>query len=148
MGMTMWPHLFNRAYAARTDDALKKSIMLFPLYSLLILPVLLVGFAGILIIDSLDNPDQIMFELIAIADISPWLIGIVLSGALAASMSTGANVLHTIASIVVKDLYLNYVTIVPECNSAHRDKFGQNQSSDSRKPSISFQCPSVERTVF
>jgi len=114
MGMTMWPHLFNRAYAARTDDALKKSIMFFPLYSLLILPVLLVGFAGILIIDSLDNPDQIMFELIAIADISPWLIGIVLSGALAASMSTGANVLHTIASIAVKDLYLNYVTIVPD----------------------------------
>ena len=114
MGMTMWPHLFNRAYAARTDDALKKSIMLFPLYSLLILPVLLVGFAGILIIDSLDNPDQIMFELIALANISPWLIGIVLSGALAASMSTGANVLHTIASIVVKDLYLNYVTAVPD----------------------------------
>ena len=114
LGMTMWPHLFNRAYAATTDDALKRSIMMFPIYSLLILPVLLVGFAGILIIESLESPDQIMFELIAMADISPWLIGIVLSGALAASMSTGANVLHTIASILVKDLYLNYASHSPD----------------------------------
>ena len=114
MGMTMWPHLFNRAYAATSDDALKRSIMLFPIYSLLILPVLLVGFAGILVVESLASPDQIMFELIAMADISPWLVGIVLSGALAASMSTGANVLHTIASILIKDLYLKYTTKLPD----------------------------------
>jgi SSS family solute:Na+ symporter len=114
MGMTMWPHLFNRAYAATSDDALKRSIMMFPMYSLLILPVLLVGFAGILIVDSLESADQIMFELIAMAEISPWLIGLVLSGALAASMSTGANVLHTIASILVKDLYLKYANRPPD----------------------------------
>ncbi len=114
LGMTMWPHLFNRAYAATSDDALKRSIMLFPLYSLLIIPVLLVGFAGILVVDSLENADQVMFRLIEMAEFSPWLIGIVLSGALAASMSTGANILHTIASILVKDLVLKFSDAVPD----------------------------------
>ncbi len=110
LGMTMWPHLFNRAYSAATDDTLRRSIVLFPLYSLLIVPVLFVGFAGILMVDSLEKSDQIMIELIAMADFSPWFIGIVISGALAASMSTGANVLHTIASILVKDFLLKLKT--------------------------------------
>ena len=106
LGMTMWPHLFNRAYSAATDDTLKRTIVLFPLYSLLIVPVLLVGFAGVLMVEDLEKPDRVMLELIEMAGFSPWFVGMIISGALAASMSTGANVLHTIASILVKDFLL------------------------------------------
>ena len=114
LGMTMWPHLFNRAYSAANDDSLRRTIVLFPLYSLLIVPVLFVGFAGVLMIEDLEKPDQVMIELIDMAGFSPWFVGVVISGALAASMSTGANVLHTIASILVKDFLLKLKTMPRE----------------------------------
>lgn len=114
LGMTMWPHLFNRAYSSATDDNLRRTVVLFPLYSLLIVPVLLVGFAGVLMVEDLEKPDQVMLKLIEIAGFSPWFVGVIISGALAASMSTGANVLHTIASVLVKDFLLKLKTMPQE----------------------------------
>ena len=69
LGMTMWPHLFNRAYSAANDDSLRRTIVLFPLYSLLIVPVLFVGFAGVLMIEDMEKPDQVMIALIDMAGI-------------------------------------------------------------------------------
>ena len=114
LGMTMWPHLFNRAYSAATDHTLKRTVVMFPLYSLLIVPILFVGFAGVLMFENLEKPDQVMIKLIEMAGFSPWFVGVVISGALAASMSTGANVLHTIASILVKDFLLKLRTMPQE----------------------------------
>ena len=108
LGMTMWPHLFNRAYGADSEDSIKRSIMVFPIFGLLLLPILFVGFAGILAVESLESPDQIMIALIEEANYSPWFVGLILSGALAATMSTGANLLHTTASILLKDFYLKF----------------------------------------
>jgi SSS family solute:Na+ symporter len=40
------------------------------------------------------------------ANFSPWIIGIMLSGALAAAMSTGANLAHTASTVLVRDLFV------------------------------------------
>ena len=39
-----------------------------------------------------------------VANFSPWVIGLMLSGALAAAMSTGANLAHTAAVVLVRDV--------------------------------------------
>ena len=55
----------------------------------------------------LDNPDNVLPELVVnVANFSPWLIGIMLSGALAAAMSTGANLAHTASTVLVRDLFV------------------------------------------
>ena len=46
---------------------MKRTVVLFPLYGLLIVPVLLVGFAGVLLVEDIEKPDQVMLKLIEIA---------------------------------------------------------------------------------
>lgn len=108
IGLTMWPHLFSKSYGADSEKTMKRTIMIYPLYGYLLVPIFFVGFAGIMVFQ--DNPlaesDTVLIELVNRAGFSPFLIGILLSGALAAAMSTGANLAHTAASVIVKDFYV------------------------------------------
>lgn len=109
IGFTMWPHLFMKSYGADSEKTIKKTIVIYPLYGYLLIPVFIVGFAGILILQDnpLDNPDNVLPELVVnVANFSPWIIGIMLSGALAAAMSTGANLAHTASTVLVRDLFV------------------------------------------
>ncbi|QYJ16146.1 putative symporter YodF [Rubrobacter xylanophilus DSM 9941] len=109
IGFTMWPHLFMKAYGADSEKTIKKTIIIYPLYGYLLVPTLIIGFAGILVFrDSpLENPDNVLPELVVNeANFSPWLVGIMLSGALAAAMSTGSNLAHTASTVLVRDLFV------------------------------------------
>ncbi|WP_229721817.1 sodium:solute symporter family transporter [Marinobacterium nitratireducens] len=54
----------------------------------------------------LERADTVLLKLvIEIADFSPWIIGLMLSGALAAAMSTGANLAHTAGVVLVRDVF-------------------------------------------
>lgn len=109
IGFTMWPHLFMKSYGADSEKTIKKTIVIYPLYGYLLIPVFIIGFAGILVLQDrpLDNPDNVLPELVVnVANFSPWLIGIMLSGALAAAMSTGSNLAHTASTVLVRDLFV------------------------------------------
>lgn len=107
LGCVMWPHIFMKFYSAKSERTLKRVFVLYPLYSYLLIPLLIIGFAGILVLQDtpLDSPDQVLLTLVVeMADFPAWLIGIALSGALAAAMSTAANLAHTSATILVRDI--------------------------------------------
>ena len=108
IGLSMWPHIFSKSYGAESEKTLKKTIILYPLYGYILVPIFFVGFAGILVFAGhpLKDSDTVLVDLIAKAHFSPWLIGILLSGALAAAMSTGANLAHTAATVIVQDFYV------------------------------------------
>lgn len=109
IGLTMWPHIFMKSYGADSERTIKKIVVIYPLYAYLVVPVLIIGFAGILVFedDPLNNPDDVLLALtVNAADFSPWLIGIMLSGALAAAMSTGSNLAHTASTVLVRDLFV------------------------------------------
>lgn len=105
-GLSMWPHLFSKAYGARSEVAIRRTILLYPLYGLLMVPIIFVGFAGVLLIQDLEQPDRILLELVAMAGFHPVVVGVLLSGALAAAMSTGANIAHTASSMLVRDVFV------------------------------------------
>jgi len=107
IGLSMWPHIFNKSYSSDSEKTLKKTIILYPLYGYILIPIFFVGFAGILVFAGhpLKQSDTVLVKLIEVAHFPPWLIGILLSGALAAAMSTGANLAHTAASVIVRDFY-------------------------------------------
>ncbi|WP_129139382.1 sodium:solute symporter family protein [Modicisalibacter coralii] len=107
LGCVMWPHIFMKFYSARSERTLKRVFVLYPLYSYLLVPLLIIGFAGIVVLkdNPLDSPDQVLLSLVVgMADFPAWLIGLALSGALAAAMSTAANLAHTSATILVRDI--------------------------------------------
>ncbi len=106
-GGAMWPHLFMKFYTADSGKSLRRVSVLYPLYATLLVPLLFIGFAGIIVFADtpLDRADTVLLKLVIdVADFSPWIIGLMLSGALAAAMSTGANLAHTAATVLVRDV--------------------------------------------
>ncbi len=116
IGGMMWPHLFMKAYV--TDGrTIKKSILLFPIIAIFIIPVFFIGFAGILKVtpDVLGAGDRILPYLIYnVVKVSPFIIGIVGAGALAASMSSADAITHGAGTVFVQDIMHNIKMDIPE----------------------------------
>jgi len=99
----MWPHLFMKAFAARDDDTIRRTVVLFPTFQLFLIPVFIIGFAGVLFPESPGEPDFILPFLILRSDLPAFVVGLFCAGALSASMSTGDALLHAGASVAVED---------------------------------------------
>jgi SSS family solute:Na+ symporter len=103
VGFLMWPHLFMKAYTAKDDDTLRRTVILFPTFQLFLIPILLIGFSGVLFPQAPADPDSILPFLILRTQLPSLVVGLFCAGALAASMSTGDALLHASASILVED---------------------------------------------
>ena len=103
IGVTMWPHLFMKAYTARNDKIIRRTVILFPTFQLFLIPVFLIGFAGVLFPESPDQADFILPFLVLRSELPALVVGLFCAGALSASMSTGDALLHGAASVVVED---------------------------------------------
>lgn len=103
LGFSCWPHFFMKAFAARGPKSIKLMVVMYPTFQLFIVPILIIGFAGILAMPGLDNPDRILPSMLTELQLSPVLVGLVCLGTLAASMSSGDAILHAAASVLVRD---------------------------------------------
>ncbi|MBD1382492.1 sodium:solute symporter family protein [Metabacillus arenae] len=104
IGFLMWPHLFSKSYASNSKT-IKKTVLAYPVFALFLVPLLLVGFAAIGVVDSgqLESTDQVLPYLITtVMNLPGWLYGLVGAGALAAAMSTADAITHS-ASLEVTD---------------------------------------------
>jgi solute:Na+ symporter, SSS family len=112
LGWFVWPHLFMKAFTSRDDKTMRRTVVLFPTFQLFLIPLLLVGFAGILYPSTPPGgSDFIMPHMVMNSGLPAVVIGLFCAGALAASMSTGDALLHGAASIAVEDGVANYAVI-------------------------------------
>jgi len=111
VGLMMWPHLFMKAYTAKDDDTLRRTVILFPTFQLFLIPVFLIGFSGVLFPESPPDPDFILPFMILRTDLPALVVGLFCAGALSASMSTGDALLHASASVVVEDGVSRFVKL-------------------------------------
>jgi SSS family solute:Na+ symporter len=112
IGLMMWPHLFMKAFTAKDDDTLRRTVILFPTFQLFLIPVFLIGFSGVLFAGgSPQAPDFILPFMILETDLPAIVIGLFCAGALSASMSTGDALLHASASVFVEDGVAKFVEI-------------------------------------
>lgn len=106
IGFTMLPHLFMKAFTARDDMTIRRTVVLFPTFQLFLIPVFLIGFAGVLFPGGAPpqgQSDFILPFLILQTELPALVVGLFCAGALSASMSTGDALLHAGASVVVED---------------------------------------------
>lgn len=103
IGLLMWPHLFMKSFAARNDRTLRRTVILFPTFQLFLIPVFLIGFAGVLYPDPPRAADFILPHMVLETGLPALVVGLFCAGALSASMSTGDTLLHAAASIAVED---------------------------------------------
>jgi SSS family solute:Na+ symporter len=122
IGVTMWPHLFMKAFAAKNDNTIKLTMVFYPTFLLFLLPLYFIAFAGVLFDPKPISADFILPHMILNTNVAPVVIGLFCAGALAASMSTGDAMLHAAASIYVQDF--------------HRKLFSRDLSDHSRRTLI------------
>jgi solute:Na+ symporter, SSS family len=103
IGMQMWPHLFMKAFTARDDRIIRRTVILFPTFQLFLIPVFLIGFAGVLFPSAPADADFILPFLVLKTDLPVLVVGLFCAGALSASMSTGDTIIHSSASVLVED---------------------------------------------
>lgn len=103
LGFMMWPHLFMRSFAAKSDRALRRTVVMYPTFQIFLIPILLIGFSGVMKYPGVSPADSIVPFLLRELSLSPVLVGLVCAGTLAASMSTGDALLHSAGSIMVRD---------------------------------------------
>lgn len=106
LGFSLWPHYFMKIYTARDIRTLKKTIVFFPTFQLCLLPILLIGFSGILAFPDVVPADNILPTILMSLDLPAVVVGLFCAGALAASMSTGDAIVHAAASVLVRDFWL------------------------------------------
>jgi SSS family solute:Na+ symporter len=105
LGFSLWPHYFMKIYTARDIRTLKKTVVFYPTFLIFLVPILFIGFSGVLAFPGVEPADAILPTVITSIELPALVVGLFCAGALAASMSTGDALLHASASVAVKDLY-------------------------------------------
>ena len=109
LGFSLWPHYFMKIYTARDVRTLKKTVVFYPTFQIFLVPILFIGFSGILRFPGVDPADAILPTIITSLGLPAVVVGLFCAGALAASMSTGDAIVHAAGSILVNDLYKVWV---------------------------------------
>ncbi len=103
VGFSVWPHLFMKAFTAKDDRTLRRTVVLYPTFQIFLVPLFLIGFAGVNFASHPEKYDQILPHMLMNMEIPALLVGLFCAGALAASMSSGDAMVHAAASIAVRD---------------------------------------------
>lgn len=102
VGFSCWPHLFMKAFTAKDDRTIRRSVVLYPTFLLFQVPILLLGFAAVLQATAPADSNQVIPSLLFEAGVSEVVIGLFCAGGLAAAMG-GDAIAHAAASIAVRD---------------------------------------------
>ncbi len=118
LGFFMFPQSMAAIYSARSEDTLRRNAIFLPVYQLMILLVYFGGFTALLLVPGLKGAegDQ-SFMLVVQKYYSPWVLGFVAgAGSLAALVPASAQLLGA-ASIVSKNLLVDYGLVDSERGS-------------------------------
>lgn len=103
LGFSCWPHFFMKAFAARSERGMKLMVVMYPTFQIFLVPILILGFAGILAFPGVEPADTILPHMLMETALPGALVGLVCAGTLAASMSSGDAILHAAAAVSVRD---------------------------------------------
>jgi len=103
IGFCFWPHLFMKAFTARDERTIRRTVVLYPTFQIFLVPLFLIGFCGVFFSPPPLKPDQVLPHILMNMEIPALLVGLFCAGALAASMSSGDAMAHAAASIIIRD---------------------------------------------
>lgn len=109
IGMMMFPHITLRFFSGRSLKVLKWSSVFSSIYLTSIYVFTpAIGFIGNILFPNMAAPDTIFPEMLM--TYTPVIFAaLVISGALAASMSTGDSQLHAVSSMIATDVYKKHI---------------------------------------
>ncbi|MCH6269379.1 MULTISPECIES: sodium:solute symporter family protein [Neobacillus] len=106
LGQYMWPHCFGASLSSKSESALRKNTAILPLYQIILVFILFIGFTAVLQLPNLEGTasDLALFK-IAKASLPPWFIGVVGSAGLLAALVPCSLLILTAATTLSKNVY-------------------------------------------
>jgi SSS family solute:Na+ symporter len=106
LGLAMWPHVFGSIFTARSARVFRRNAVVMPLYQLMLLFVLFVGFAAILLVPGLQGADADLSLLRASkATLSPVAIGIIGGAGVLTALVPGSMLLIHASATLARNVY-------------------------------------------
>lgn len=106
LGFYMWPHTFASAFSAKSGDALRRNATFMPLYQLVLLFVLFIGFAALLAVPGLEGADVDLALLRAVKlALPPWIVGAVGAAGVLTALVPGSMILMAAATVLADTVY-------------------------------------------
>jgi len=104
-GISIYPPSFQRFFAVKNPKTLKWLSVTTPIYLIFFyIPIMMISFSGVVYMPGLEKADQVV-PMMLTQYASPVLVGLVMAGALAATMSSTDSQLHSASSIFTVDIY-------------------------------------------
>ncbi|MGE3615781.1 MAG: sodium:solute symporter, partial [Gemmatimonadales bacterium] len=105
LGFYLWPHTFGSIYSARDDDVFRRNAVVMPLYQLVMLFVLFIGFAALLSVPGLTGTDADLALLrVSIQTFDPWVVGVIGAAGVLTALVPGSMILMAASTIVAKNV--------------------------------------------
>ena len=105
-GFFMWPHSFASIYTAKDERTLRRNAVVAPLYGLLLLFALFVGFAALLRVPGLVGKDiDLALFKVALAELPPVIVGIIGAAGVLTALVPGSMMLMAASTTLAKDVY-------------------------------------------
>ncbi|MFB7141111.1 sodium:solute symporter [Gottfriedia sp. NPDC056225] len=106
LGQYMWPHVFGASLSSKDSKTLRKNAALIPLYQILMVFILFIGFTALLQMPHIQGgrTDLVLFS-IAKATLPPWFIGVIGSAGLLAALVPSSLLLLTASTLLSKNIF-------------------------------------------
>jgi len=106
LGFYMWPHIFMATYTAKHEDALRRNACVQPVYQLMLLFILFVGFAAVLQVPGLKGSEiDLALLKISLASFDPWFVGVIGAAGVLAALVPGSMILMTASTLLANNVY-------------------------------------------
>jgi SSS family solute:Na+ symporter len=106
LGFFAWPHSFASLYTARDERIFRRNAVILPLYQLILLFVMFVGFTAILQVPGLKGADTDLALLrLSIASFDPWFVGVIGAAGVLTALVPGSMIMMSTATLAANDLY-------------------------------------------
>jgi SSS family solute:Na+ symporter len=106
LGQYMWPHCFGASLSSQNESTLRKNAAILPLYQIVLVFILFIGFTAVLQIPNLQGSetDLALFKL-AKGAFPAWFVGVVGAAGMLAALIPCSMLILTSATMLSKNIY-------------------------------------------
>lgn len=102
-GFYMWPHTFSSLFTARDERSFRRNAVFMPLYQIVLLFALFIGFAAIGAVPGLTGSDMDLALLRVTKQVyGPWVVGLVGAAGLLTALVPGSLIMMATATILAR----------------------------------------------
>ncbi|PGY12074.1 sodium:solute symporter [Bacillus sp. AFS031507] len=106
LGQYMWPQCFGASLSSKNERTLRQNAAILPLYQIILVFILFIGFTALLQIPNLQGADtDLALFKIAKATFDPWVVGVIGAAGILTALVPCSMLLLTASTILSKNIY-------------------------------------------